>query len=397
MAVKYACRFYVRMWRSWLHRDIHIILLLTILCFWNSAAALDIRHAHPDVQRSSMPRRPGLRVTTQDVLKKTSQRIQRKIDLVDAALMAIRGQRAPQAAQHSPAKRVRHKDPHASNRREGHRRLAKTAAMLEDNANATGYAHVHHTWDGADDIWYTGPRAVPHRNKLVLAALELLPPLGMFGMDRLYLGQPLIAVCKMLSFAFTFGLLGTAWSMFDAFIVAQNCILQSPELEQFGMAALFGTEGLGTAAVMGVLIYLSWFFHIVYISRLIYRSTRPGGRFHHWYEHFCGKDSRSPDNPQDLFLDPFMAKPLTRADGPLPSISASKGSALADSRLYPPPPGFPRSSFVETDMDAQKKSLTRDERDRQARKHLYTKRGSSLRKWYRQDEAADFYSDDELC
>lgn len=118
---------------------------------------------------------------------------------------------------------------------------------------------------------YVGPHTLPHRNKVVLASIELVFPLTWFGLDRLYLGQPIMAGLKMLSFFCTCGVVGTIWAFLDMFVIAENCLLGEKCLHQFGMGACFGDDvQISIATVLGILVVIVWIGGYILLFCLIY-------------------------------------------------------------------------------------------------------------------------------
>merc|ERR1719440_2316781 len=129
-----------------------------------------------------------------------------------------------------------------------------------------------------------GARDIPRRNKLVLATIELIPAFSVFGMDRFYLGQPVLAALKAFFFIICgyynfqggwsafLGVLTSFWPLLDAYFVARNCIAERTEIDEFGMIALFDNSKteLQIAAAIGGLIYLSWSLHMLWCGRQLY-------------------------------------------------------------------------------------------------------------------------------
>jgi len=92
-------------------------------------------------------------------------------------------------------------------------------------------------------------QAKPGKNKVVLAILEVLG-LGFFGIDRMYLGGPNIAlgIAKLLTLA---GL--GVWGVVDAFTIFINCIQREPSIHAASMHYDFDPSGIETAHALGVL------------------------------------------------------------------------------------------------------------------------------------------------
>jgi len=149
---------------------------------------------------------------------------------------------------------------------------------------------------------YVGPHTLPHRNKIVLASIELVFPLTWFGLDRLYLGQPIMAVLKMLSFFCTCGVVGTVWAFLDMFVIAQNCLLGEQYLHQFGMGAWFGDKlQINIATVLGILIVIVWIGGYILLFCLIYpRVNLPA------FEWFLQHPDYRGHVPVNLAKDPWL-------------------------------------------------------------------------------------------
>eukprot|EP00411_Alexandrium_monilatum_P022456 CAMPEP_0175223600 /NCGR_PEP_ID=MMETSP0093-20121207/21416_1 /TAXON_ID=311494 /ORGANISM="Alexandrium monilatum, Strain CCMP3105" /LENGTH=216 /DNA_ID=CAMNT_0016517209 /DNA_START=51 /DNA_END=701 /DNA_ORIENTATION=+ len=90
---------------------------------------------------------------------------------------------------------------------------------------------------------------VGKKNKVVLAMVELLG-LGLFGIDRCYMGQTCLGVAKGLTFG---GL--TVWALLDYVGVIVTCLAMHPSIHFLGMRANF-TQGSITAAFVIVIVLL---------------------------------------------------------------------------------------------------------------------------------------------
>jgi len=405
---------------------------LVALHFLSPGAALDLERLRPSSHGIRTPQ-----LLPKEALRLEAAALQRKIDeklhLVDDALMAVSQQQG-----HLRADKVA-KEPLSLAATTPRRMLQNTnkarlytwqetvsraqssgtpISVLQNSMNAsvafqgsvnesgrslsgTNVRGASRGWDLGEQLeeWiYDGPRTIPRRNKLVLAAIEMIPPLGVFGMDRLYLGQPVLAVAKMLSFFCTFGVVGSIWALFDAWVIAQNCILESQHLEQFGMAAWFTGEEwqMQVAAVMGLLIVLIWVLHIIYLAVMAYRSIQQGGRFHRAFVYLTqGKE-------EELAVDGLSHKMENLKRDPFMSSCSQQASLKADPFLSRLPPhsipdggAHPHTGYcpVEADQHSQRAYLTHEQRDRMRKAPLHNKK-SSLGRWYRQDEAGDYMSDE---
>jgi len=342
--------------------------------------------------------------------------IQKKMDLIDEALDTIAGKRSPAPvgiAQHGPLSLVEAKPRRMLlSQQEGatgakKEMLPKTQSLPEQSAltknlgtpvamlqsesksktRSKTFMRIFGLGEDFNEWLYDGPHTTPRRNKVVLALIEMVPPLGIFGMDRLYLGQPVIAIFKVLSFFGTFGLVGSIWAMCDAVVIAQNCILQSKHLDQFGMKADFvgSSSELNIAAAVGILIFVSWFLHIAYIALYIHRETKQGGRFYEEYCKLMGVDGvydiEAHDAPQNRLVsakkDPFLSE--------LHSVHSH--SLKADPFLtHLPPAGYGDkeksglSGFL-ADTDAQ--TMLTPQQKESKEKSLTMKPGSSARMMYK--------------
>jgi TM2 domain-containing membrane protein YozV len=230
-------------------------------------------------------------VPSQDILARESSAIQKKMDLIDTALTRMQhdnGEIAPVEAKIVQATKVQTQA--TSN-------LRKPVSMVQNQLQASAGAKSKSHWSLQGDweefrwdLGHGGPAQPVRRNKVVLAVIEMVPPLGVLGMDRLYLGQPVRAFIKAASFVGTFGVVGTIWSLCDAFVIGSNCVLESRRLDQFGMHVEFGNDQgrLKLSAGLGLLIFLIWWVHIVWFSWYVYKNIQPGGRFYEQWLYVIG-------------------------------------------------------------------------------------------------------------
>jgi TM2 domain-containing membrane protein YozV len=296
-------------------------LLLTFICQSYAQFLQTNSYANRPAQIHSNSRR----LTAQELLKEETEKIEKHINLVDDALMGITGQGNKRAAnsdadllglglppmppsmvvqgqvalsQAKPAAAMKRSDATAVSVTQ-HRQIPEwyqpgnitygsgtwndpgttetkkavwSKSKVETNENPDVSEQL------AEWSYDHGSYTTPHRNKIVLAVIELVPFLGFFGMDRLYLGQPVLAALKAGSFVCTAGVVGGIWALIDAVLVAHNCIEERTEIDKFAMMARFDTNEyeLKTAAGIGGLIYLSWTLHICWFCYLLYkRMTRP--------------------------------------------------------------------------------------------------------------------------
>lgn len=84
--------------------------------------------------------------------------------------------------------------------------------------------------------------AFPLKNKVILVLLEAFIYPACCGIDRCYMGQPLIGIAK----AVTFGGLGI-WGTIDFFVVLMNALSNEQSLDSLGFHAQFGAGQIAPA------------------------------------------------------------------------------------------------------------------------------------------------------
>lgn len=107
---------------------------------------------------------------------------------------------------------------------------------------------------------------IPVKNKLVLAVIELFG-LGLFGIDRCYIGQTCLGFVKGL----TLGALGV-WLALDFFAVVITCLSFSKNLNALGMRANFGPDKYNMVAFLASVIILG--FLIILASIAVHGGER---------------------------------------------------------------------------------------------------------------------------
>jgi len=101
------------------------------------------------------------------------------------------------------------------------------------------------------------PVNAPKKSKVTLMVLEILPPCGQLGIDRLYLGSTKTGIAKLLVCVCTCLVGGLVWGLVDAIIVIANCLGRDKYIDTLGMSAAFTEDEVETAhalAVIGVAI-----------------------------------------------------------------------------------------------------------------------------------------------
>lgn len=201
--------------------------------------------------------------TSKEMLLQEAATLQKKIDLVDQAMSNYAGHSdvlqqgrlaLVEAKAHAPLSMLQ---------------SSGAAPKADVRSNRTGIMGM---WDDLAEWTHdNGTYTPPRRNKVVLAMIELVPPLAICGMDRLYLGQPVMAAAKLTTFFATCGFVGGIWAILDTFFVTRNCLDESRELDEFGMSALFvGSEAeIKLAGDLAYLVPVSWLVHIIWAAYLV--------------------------------------------------------------------------------------------------------------------------------
>uniref|UniRef100_A0A7S1PRR8 TM2 domain-containing protein n=1 Tax=Alexandrium catenella TaxID=2925 RepID=A0A7S1PRR8_ALECA len=99
----------------------------------------------------------------------------------------------------------------------------------------------------------------PKKSKVALMVLEIIPPCGQLGLDRLYLGSTKTGIAKLIVCISTCLVGGLVWGFIDAFVVIMNCLGRDKSIDSLGMRATFTDDEVETAhalAVIGVAIQL---------------------------------------------------------------------------------------------------------------------------------------------
>eukprot|EP00415_Alexandrium_ostenfeldii_P002716 UN2716 len=109
-----------------------------------------------------------------------------------------------------------------------------------------------------------------HPRRARLMVLEIIPPCGQLGLDRLYLGSTKTGIAKLIVCISTCLVGGLVWGFIDAFVVIMNCLGRDKSIDSLGMRATFTDDEVETAhalAVIGVAIQLMTCASLPVLSR----------------------------------------------------------------------------------------------------------------------------------
>lgn len=134
-----------------------------------------------------------------------------------------------------------------------------------------------------DDARVPVPSAAPKKSKVALMVLEIIPPCGQLGIDRLYLGSTKTGIAKLLVCICTCLVGGLVWGLVDAVLVILNCLGRDKSIDSLGMVATFTDDEVETAhalAVIGVAIQFltccATPSAFSCLRRLVYPDKKPG-------------------------------------------------------------------------------------------------------------------------
>jgi len=104
----------------------------------------------------------------------------------------------------------------------------------------------------------TTSASIPQKNKVVLLIIELIPPLGCLGVDRLYLGSIITGCIKLGVCICTCFIGGAIWGIIDGILILINALSKETSIDKLGMVAEFDESQVDTAQTLGWVMLGLW-------------------------------------------------------------------------------------------------------------------------------------------
>mmetsp|Transcript_66686 Transcript_66686/g.124554 ORF Transcript_66686/g.124554 Transcript_66686/m.124554 type:complete len:235 (-) Transcript_66686:95-799(-) len=139
---------------------------------------------------------------------------------------------------------------------------AATAASAGTSTEATTAAPTNGTASGT----------VEQKNKVALLIIELIPPLGCLGVDRLYLGSIVTGCIKLAVCVCTCFIGGAIWGIIDGVVILLNALNKEESIEALGMSASFAESEVETAQTLGWVMLALWL--LLGIFAVLFHRTR---------------------------------------------------------------------------------------------------------------------------
>mmetsp|Transcript_8407 Transcript_8407/g.19796 ORF Transcript_8407/g.19796 Transcript_8407/m.19796 type:complete len:239 (+) Transcript_8407:86-802(+) len=141
------------------------------------------------------------------------------------------------------------------------------ASTAEAGSTAsTTAASTNSTESGAGDP------APEQKNKVVLLIIELIPPLGCLGVDRLYLGSIVTGCIKLGVCVCTCFIGGAIWGIIDGIVILLNALNKEESIDSLGMSASFGESEVDTAQTLGWVMLALWL--LLGLFAVLFHRTR---------------------------------------------------------------------------------------------------------------------------